>query len=437
MTQIRKSRWTSDANSVHLDIEFSKVNKQKRLVSGWATLDNTDTEGDVVTAEASYDAFKRARGNLREMHKKDSAVGRVVDFKQDTFRAPDGNVYNGIFVTARVSEGAQDTWLKVLDGTLSGFSIGGSIVDSEEEWTKDGNDKIRKVTKYDLTELSLVDNPGNQYADVIRIQKSAGGSVTSITGMVEDQKILNIFFCDDDRISKEAPSDTYTCPVCSKDMNVIGFIEDGSDRDEKVKNLVTKYLSHDDTEGGDNMAKGNLKFTSLLKSAPVEDKEVEGESEATGNEPGDPTEVPAPAATPTTDDAVEEVEETDESDVEEVHDDDEEISKKIDELKGAVTEILTKNRDETTQKIDELEKSIKEMGDSFNKKASELESKLTELDTNLGKSRSRLAGLEKSLEKMNKSAALKKSADLDNDAEQAQNEDPWANSAFSVHGLFR
>src|SRR6478736_9184303 len=182
MQAIKKARWAAEENTIRIGVDFSKVNKQKRLVSGWATLDNIDTEGDIVTAEASLDAFSRARGNLREMHKKDSAVGRVVSFKEDTFRAPDGKIHKGIFVTARVSEGAQDTWLKVLDGTLSGFSIGGAIVDSEEDWTKDGSEKIRKVTKYDLTELSLVDNPGNQFANVFHIQKSADGSVTSISG---------------------------------------------------------------------------------------------------------------------------------------------------------------------------------------------------------------------------------------------------------------
>lgn len=432
MTQLRKARWTTDEKSVHLDVEFSKVNKQKRLVSGWATLDNVDTEGDVVTADASLDAFSRARGNLREMHKKDSAVGRVVSFKQDTFRAPDGSVHKGIFVTARVSEGAQDTWLKVLDGTLSGFSIGGSIVDSEEDWTKDGSQKIRKVTKFDLTELSLVDNPGNQYADVIRIQKSADGSVTSVTGMVEEQKILNVFFCDDDQISKESPSDSYTCPVCDEKMNVIGFIEDtGTDRDAKVSTLVTKYLSHETTEGGEEMAKGKMKFTQLLKSAPVDKENEDLETVETGHEPDDVQEVPTPAQP----DNVEPEEES--SDVNEVHDEDEEISKKINELKGLITETLTKNRDETTEKIDELQKSVKEVGETFEKKFSELETKFSELNTDLGKAKKRLAGFEQTLEKMNKSSALKKSADLDESPEPVQNEDPWANSAFSVHGLFQ
>jgi|SRR6478736_1385089 len=440
MNQFRKARWTTDDKTVRMDIEFSKVNKQKRLVSGWATLDNVDTEGDVVTAEASADAFRRARGNLREMHKKDSAVGKVVSFKEDTFRAPDGQVYKGIFVTARVSEGAQDTWLKVLDGTLSGFSIGGAIVDSEEDWTKDGSEKIRKVTKYDLTELSLVDNPGNQFANVFHIQKSADGSVTSISGMVEEQRILNVFFCDDDKISQEKPDESYSCPVCSENMTVIGFIEDGGDRDKKVNQLITKYLGHDSNrEGGEEMAKGNMKFTGLISKSVVGPED--DESTATGHEEGDPQEVPTPA-NPADQPVDEEVNEVDEEEapeeVNEVNDEGEEISKKIDSLKTDISKILSESNKNTTEKIEALEKTVKAVTDDFDKKTSELADKLAELDKNLGVAKSRIAGFEKSLQKMNSSSALKKSIDSDEEsAETVQDEDPWANSAFSVHGIMK
>lgn len=437
MNQLSKARWVADEKTVRMDIEFSKVNKQKRLVSGWATLDNVDTEGDIVTAQASADAFRRARGNLREMHKKDSAVGKVVSFKEDTFRAPDGQVYKGIFVTARVSEGAQDTWLKVLDGTLSGFSIGGAIVDSEEEWTKDGGEKIRKVTKYDLTELSLVDNPGNQFANVFHIQKSADGSVTSISGMVEEQRILNVFFCNEDKITQEKPDETYTCPVCSEDMTVIGFIEDGGNRDEKVNSLITKYLGHDSNrEGGEEMAKGSLRFTSLIKSAPVGGDG--NESEETGHEAGDPQEVPTPAEPADQPADVEEVEKSAApEDVEEVHDEGEEISKKIDSLKTDISKILSESNKNTTEKIEALEKSMKDFADDSKKEISELATRLEELDKNLGVAKSRIAGFEKSLKKINSSSALKKSIDSDESTETVQDEDPWANSAFSVHGIMR
>ena len=428
MTQFSKARWVTDGDQLHLGVEFSKVNKQKRLVSGWATLDNVDTENDVVTAEASADAFARARGNLREMHKKDSAVGRIVSFKEDEFRAPDGQKYRGIFVTARVSEGAQDTWLKVLDGTLSGFSIGGEIVDSEEDFNKASGEKIRKVTRYNLNELSLVDNPGNQYGNVtnvFKIMKSADGSVTALSGMVEDHKILNVFWCDEHSLTKESPLDSYKCPVpeCETSMKTIGYIEDGADRDRKVRTLVTKFIS----EGGEHMEKAN-------NEGVDGDKNVSQESGA--NELDYVNDDQATHADPTgPEDVVEVSEETDE--VTEVQDEEEEIAKRIDSLKDDVVEILKNSNAATVEKIEALEKSIKEMGETFEKKASEFESKLTEFDNNLGKARGRLADFEKSLEKMNSSTALRKSADSNDSVETEQNNDPWQGSAFSVHDLTR
>lgn len=422
-----KARWTADEKTVHIGVEFCKVNKAKRLVSGWATLDNVDTENDVVTAEASKDAFARARGNLREMHKKDSAVGRIVSFKEDTFRAPDGKKYRGIFVTARVSEGAQDTWLKVLDGTLSGFSIGGNIVEAEEVLQKDTGETIRKVTKYDLNELSLVDNPGNQFADVtniFKIRKSADGSVTALSGMIEEHKVLNVFYCDEHKISQEKPDDSYDCPVCQEKMEVIGFIEDGGDRDEKVNAVVTKYLS----QGGETMAKANTN----------EDIESEDESVETGHEAGDPQEVPLQEG-PTDEDEVDEVKDDEDSaeDVEEVQDDGEEIAKQIDGLKKSITDILENNKTETAQKIEALEKAIGETRDFLDTKISELGTKVSEVEQNLEVTKSKQSELETKLDKVNSSTAFKKSVDSDESSEPVQKSSSTWNGAFSVDNLLR
>lgn len=423
MTKFAKARWVAEGDSLQLGMDFAKVDKKRRMVAGWATIDNVDTENDVVTAEASIDAFARSRGNLREMHKKDSAVGRIVSFKEDTFRVVENGKskeYRGIFVKVYISEGAEDTWKKVLDGTLNGFSIGGNIVEFEEEFSKDRNTKIRKIVKYDLTELSLVDNPGNQYSDitnVFKIRKSADGSVTSLTGLVEEATMLNVFDCSEDEITKNSPSDSAECPVCEKSMTMIGFIEDGKDRDEKVSTLVAK------ARGGDTLSKSN-----------TTDESVE-----TGHEAGDPTEVPTPARTeedevnevvevPSVDEAAEEVDE--------VHDESEEIAKKIDSLKDDISEILSKNNEDTKQKIESLEKAVKDTRDFFEDKISELDHKFAELNTDLEATKSRQKSLEDSLEKINSGGAFRKSADVES-AEPVQKPEPTWNGAFSVDNLLR
>lgn len=148
-----------------------KVDQERRIVSGFATLDNVDEMGDIVTKEASMKAFSNFRGNVREQHSK-IAAGRILSYGiekcMDTLT---NKIYDGIFVRAYVSKGAESTWIKVLDGTLTGFSIGGEIIDFETQVDDEGN-MVNVIKEYKLRELSLVDNPANQLANITSIEKS-------------------------------------------------------------------------------------------------------------------------------------------------------------------------------------------------------------------------------------------------------------------------
>src|SRR6478735_8328495 len=136
---IVKSDWGIHDNNIVMHMPLTKVDESKRLVSGFAILDNDDKQNDRVLADASRKAFSDFRGNIREMHQP-IAAGRLVDFVEKSFFDPKTNkTYTGIYVTAYISRGAEDTWQKVLDGTLTGFSIGGSVKDSETDLTKSGN----------------------------------------------------------------------------------------------------------------------------------------------------------------------------------------------------------------------------------------------------------------------------------------------------------
>ena len=171
---IEKSHWSSIGNDITLSVPFTKVNREKRTVSGFATLDNLDQTGDVVTQEASIKAFEGFRGNIREMHGS-TAVGKMVSFKPETFYDPaTKEFYNGVYVDAYVSKGAQDTWEKVLDGTLTGFSIGGKIVESDNEVNKSTGKQVRFIKDYSLIELSIVDSPANELCNILSIQKVNG-----------------------------------------------------------------------------------------------------------------------------------------------------------------------------------------------------------------------------------------------------------------------
>jgi hypothetical protein len=218
--EISKVHWESSGNDLRLSMPIAKIDIERRIVSGFATLDNIDRQGDIVPSNASVKAFEKFRGNIREMHDDKKAVGKLVSFKEDSFYDQEtGELYKGIFVSAYVSKGAQDTWEKVLDRTLTGFSIGGSVKDYEDAYNEDMGKSIRTIKEYDLFELSLVDNPANQYANVISIEKGHAG------GYLSKALIENVFWCSEDDVVQLSTDNTSECPRCDKGMNNIGFVE--------------------------------------------------------------------------------------------------------------------------------------------------------------------------------------------------------------------
>jgi Zn finger protein HypA/HybF involved in hydrogenase expression len=231
---INKASWLTDNNIIRLSMPIAKVDKERRIVSGFATLDNLDRQSDVVPAEASVKAFEAFRGNIREMHQP-KAVGKVVSFKEDKyFDAESKKFYNGIYVSAYVSKGAQDTWEKVLDGTLTGFSIGGEIHDSEKVYDEKLDKVYQVIKEYSLSELSLVDNPANQFANVISIEKG------NVTGYLSKTSTENVFWCKNDDIVRMSEDSSTTCPQCDKAMTNIGFVESNDpDKSSMVKAIVS------------------------------------------------------------------------------------------------------------------------------------------------------------------------------------------------------
>ena len=233
---IQKTYWDNSENSMALHFPITKVNKEKRTVSGFATLDNLDRHGDVVTAEASKKAFDNFRGNIREMHGA-SAVGKMVNFKEDNYFDPETQKkYTGIYVTAYISKGAQDAWEKCLDGTYSGFSIGGNIVDAKMEKLDDDSETHRVIHNFDLHELSLVDSPANQLANIFSIQKMAEGIVTE-----------NVFWCDKDEVASTTTATEKSCVVCESTMTNIGWVEQADiEKFEAIEKVIDSYFKKDD-----------------------------------------------------------------------------------------------------------------------------------------------------------------------------------------------
>ena len=206
---ISKANWNTDGDNLRLSMPFSKVDKERRIVSGFASLDNLDKQDDIVTAEASMAAFAKFRGNIREMHQP-VAVGKMVNFKEDKYFDPESKkFYKGVFVSAYVSKGAQDTWEKVLDGTLTGFSIGGRMNKWDDAYDEKSDTQIRVIKEYDLVELSLVDSPANQFANIVSVEKVDGVDVFK-----GDSTVLeNVFYDKANGIVLASENDSELSPV--------------------------------------------------------------------------------------------------------------------------------------------------------------------------------------------------------------------------------
>ena len=242
---MEKAHFSAKDNSVRVSMPIAKVDQERRIVSGFATLDNLDRQDDIVPAEASVRAFKNFQGNIREMHDQTKAVGKMVEFKEDMYFDPKTEeMFNGVYVSAYISKGAEDTWQKVLDGTLAGFSIAGDITEEDSVYDADLEKSVRIIKDYSLSELSLVDVPANQYANVLSIQKNG-----DVTGMLSKALIETVYYCDHDDVVQLSSTVKSACPRCSGGMENIGFVESNDpDKATMVKGILNQVKKSKEVE---------------------------------------------------------------------------------------------------------------------------------------------------------------------------------------------
>jgi len=430
MTNLHKAFWHSEDNSIKLSMPIAKVDKEKRTVSGFATLDNIDKQADIVPTDVSIKAFERFRGNLREMHMP-IAVGRVVSFKSDKFyNKEEDKFYNGVFVNAYISKGAQDTWEKVLDGTLSGFSIGGSIKDSEEMYDSKMDKAIRVIKEYDLHELSLVDNPANQFANIVSIEKVADGT-NKIDGIISKVDLENVYWCESDSLVRLSQEEDSSCPSCEKHMINIGFVESNdTEKNSVIKDLlksqkiglgekITKAENPD--KEGNNMAEENVEVapaTEEVVETPAADApaaaEVAAEAPAAEEvateeniEKSDsaeeaPAEAVAPAADAPAEDAATPAEDSEDA----------ELAKAVDTVQESIDEV----QNTVASALGDLVATVKSLNE-----------KMTELQKSIVSAKEEIAGVKNNVDEFGKrvdsledDTAVRKSGDLGGVVQETQ-----------------
>jgi hypothetical protein len=286
----------------------------------------------------------------------------MVSFKEDKYFDPESKkFYSGIFVSAYISKGAQDAWEKVLDGTYSGFSIGGRMKDCEKAYDENLDQVIQIIKDYDLVELSLVDSPANQFASIISVEKVDG--VSTVKGDAVSVEIENVFWDKDSGLVTITDGESAVSPVSGIPMQNIGFVEKSdSDKLDMIKFLVdsAKGISVAKMTQEDNMTEENLNDAPATEEV-VEDvaviEEVAPEADAVVEAPVAEVEVEK-AATPEIEISVESEEEDEE---EESSEDEVAKSDEMSDLKTSITsafsEILEVVKAQAAE-IAELKKSV-------------------------------------------------------------------------------
>jgi hypothetical protein len=438
---IEKSHWSSNGENLHLSVPFTKVNKEKRTVSGFATLDNVDQTGDVVTAEASLKAFENFRGNLREMHQP-LAVGKVVNFKPETFYDPITKAfYNGVYVTSYISKGSPDTWEKVLDGTLTGFSIGGKIKESDNEVNKATGQSVRFIKDYDLLELSIVDSPANELCNIFSIEKMNGKLV--FKGMATEIVAENIFYCEDSNSVFMSTEKTFDSPISGKPATLIGWVESSDvNKTREIDKILDSYKNsrltlpetqtiakQANAEGGNEVSENTenvIAEDAVAPEAIVEETPVVAE-EATAIE-----DAPAVADADASAESVEKA-----ADVSEVMVDEPDFAKMLVDLKGFFSETLSKATEANVAQVSSIKETVDNFSKSVDGRITELAEQHNILSAAVNDIKSTINGVEKRVDAVENDTAIKKSSDLGGSQEVVIKKSKWNGSFLgSVNEIF-
>jgi HK97 family phage prohead protease len=142
--------------------EITKIDRERRMVFGYASTEALDSQGEVVRKEAIEAALPDYMrfGNIREMHQP-SAVGVAKEAQIDD---------KGLYLAARIVD--DEAWKKVTEGVYKGFSIGGRVTERDQT-------QKHVITGVELLEISLVDRPANPEA-VIELFKAKPKQPTQI-----------------------------------------------------------------------------------------------------------------------------------------------------------------------------------------------------------------------------------------------------------------
>lgn len=232
--------------NVFFELEILKtsklIRKGERVVVGYAMTSDMDSDDTIIMPEA----IESAKDDLLKYstvlfnHDTERPIGKVVSSTVDD---------KGLLVKVVISKEEKEIWNKIKEGIINKFSIKGRATDFEEVDGRDG-EKIKKIDKLELYEVSLVSVPANAEARTISWYVSK--SLKNMSKTKENKKLQK-----KKPISKKSEmkdtsfgfaDESITRPIFQ--INSCGEIDLENDGTFKKQVLKTGKWYHWDSEGG-------------------------------------------------------------------------------------------------------------------------------------------------------------------------------------------
>jgi len=321
-------------------------------------------------------------------------------------------------VSTYISKGAQATWEKVLDGTLSGFSIGGRINDADTEVNKSNGESVRFIKDYDLVELSLVDSPANELCNVLSIEKVNGQLV--FKGLAAETLAANVFFCSSDNIVVSETVESRDCTACGNSMEIIGWVENNEvNKADAVRYVYEQHInkissSANELENNTEVNKGGTTMseeTTMTEETTVDAPVAEAVAEAPVAEAPAAEEAPAVAeeSAPAEDSVAADTagEPAAEAASEEL-----DFAKMLGDLKGFLSDTLSKAAETNAAQVAEVKNTVESFSKSVEARIVDLAEQHNNLSETVKGIRETIGSVEKRIDAVEGETAIKKSADL-------------------------
>lgn len=167
-------------NGLNFNIPISKVEELEDgsvIVEGVATSEALDSDGEIVSYEASKRAFEgwteafqkmtdgESLGNIREMHRDDAVAGKAIGYFAD-------DEAKKITVRSKIVD--TEAAKKCREKVYTGYSIR-SMGPVAREVFKVGDQSVPVITDYQMRELSLVDRGANGDAIFTLVKRDKSG----------------------------------------------------------------------------------------------------------------------------------------------------------------------------------------------------------------------------------------------------------------------